>query len=188
MVLLPLMGLALGCTGSEPTRTVVITAAPIPTTQATATSVPPTAVATASPSTAAPAPEVTPTPQILPTLTDRTAVPAIAPTVDAGQRTEPTAGPITDTPVVRETITPAATETPQPTVTPAPTATPTSTPAPAPTPTSTPAPQAPAATVDVIIECIFFNGLVKTTEADEYVQVLNQGPGAVDLLGWRLID
>jgi hypothetical protein len=40
----------------------------------------------------------------------------------------------------------------------------------------------------VIIECIFFDGLVKTTEADEYVQVLNQGPGAVDLLGWRLID
>jgi hypothetical protein len=31
-------------------------------------------------------------------------------------------------------------------------------------------------------------GLVKTTEADEYVEVLNQGTGAVNLEGWQLID
>ncbi|MCH7843167.1 MAG: lamin tail domain-containing protein [Chloroflexi bacterium] len=40
----------------------------------------------------------------------------------------------------------------------------------------------------MIIECIFFDGVVRTTEADEFVQVLNQGPAAVDLLGWRLVD
>ena len=31
-------------------------------------------------------------------------------------------------------------------------------------------------------------GLVKITEADEYVEVLNQGTGAVDLEGCQLID
>ena len=31
-------------------------------------------------------------------------------------------------------------------------------------------------------------GLVKIAEADEYVEVLNQGTGAVDLEGWQLID
>ena len=40
----------------------------------------------------------------------------------------------------------------------------------------------------LIIECIFFDGLVRTTEADEYVQVLNQGGTMVNLLGWRLLD
>jgi hypothetical protein len=40
----------------------------------------------------------------------------------------------------------------------------------------------------LILECIFFDGLVRTTEADEYVQVLNQGSSTVDLLGWRLLD
>ncbi|MBC8280250.1 MAG: lamin tail domain-containing protein [Chloroflexi bacterium] len=39
-----------------------------------------------------------------------------------------------------------------------------------------------------MIECVFFDGLVKSTEADEYVQVLNQGTSAVDLNGWRLVD
>lgn len=96
--------------------------------------------------------------------------------VDAGHRTEPTAGPIPDTPVVRATIAPAETETPQ------------QTPTNAPTPASTAEPQAPPSAPDVIIECTFFDGLVQTTEADEYVQVLNQGPSAVDLLGWRLVD
>ena len=32
---------------------------------------------------------------------------------------------------------------------------------------------------NLIIECVFSDGLVKSTEADEYVQVLN---------GWRLVD
>ena len=40
----------------------------------------------------------------------------------------------------------------------------------------------------MIIECIFFDGLVPTSEADEYVQIINQGPGAVDLAGWQLRD
>ena len=34
----------------------------------------------------------------------------------------------------------------------------------------------------------FFDGLVRTTEADEYVQVLNAGLVVVDLAGWRLVD
>ena len=40
----------------------------------------------------------------------------------------------------------------------------------------------------MIIECIFFDGVVPTSEADEYVQIMNQGPGAVDLTGWQLRD
>ncbi|HIF44772.1 MAG TPA: lamin tail domain-containing protein [Dehalococcoidia bacterium] len=65
---------------------------------------------------------------------------------------------------------------------------------PAPTPTSasiaTRAPTASptAVAADVVVQCVFFDGLVKTTEADEYVEVLDQGTGAVDLEGWQLID
>ena len=40
----------------------------------------------------------------------------------------------------------------------------------------------------LIIECIFFDGLVVNTEADEYVQILNQGSAPVALMGWRLQD
>lgn len=40
----------------------------------------------------------------------------------------------------------------------------------------------------MVIDCIFFDGLVGGSEADEYVQILNQGDSAVDLIGWRLLD
>jgi hypothetical protein len=57
-------------------------------------------------------------------------------------------------------------------------------------PVSTQAPAAtPAAVVaNVVILCVFFDGLVKTTEADEYVVVLNQGSAAAQSEGWQLID
>ena len=114
MAVLSLMALAFGCGGPEPTRTVIITAAPSPTARATAASVSPTATTTAPPSTAVPAPGVTPTQAVV---IDGTAA---APTVDAGHQTEPTAGPVADAQVVRATITPAATESHQPTPTLAP--------------------------------------------------------------------
>ena len=39
-----------------------------------------------------------------------------------------------------------------------------------------------------MIECIFFDGVVPRSEADEYVQIRNGGAQAVDLMGWRLTD
>lgn len=56
-------------------------------------------------------------------------------------------------------------------------------------PVSTQAPTATPAAVaaNVVILCVFFDGLVKTTEADEYVVVLNQGSAAAQLEGWQLI-
>ncbi len=38
------------------------------------------------------------------------------------------------------------------------------------------------------IECIFFDGEVPRSEADEYVQLLNEGSAPVDLKGWKLAD
>ena len=40
----------------------------------------------------------------------------------------------------------------------------------------------------MVVECIFFDGLAAHSEADEYVQVLNNGTGAIDLAGWKLTD
>ena len=37
-----------------------------------------------------------------------------------------------------------------------------------------------------MIECIFFDGLVPRSEADEYVQIANLSAGPVSLEGWRL--
>ena len=39
-----------------------------------------------------------------------------------------------------------------------------------------------------MIECIFFDGVVPRSEADEYVQIANLGDTFVDLDGWRLAD
>ena len=69
-----------------------------------------------------------------------------------------------------------------PTVTVAPTLTATSTPGLAPTVTPT------GGDNDVRIECVFFDGVVPRSEADEYVQITNFGSAAVDLAGWRLTD
>lgn len=39
-----------------------------------------------------------------------------------------------------------------------------------------------------MVECIFFDGEVPRSEADEYVQLINQGTTAADLEGWSLVD
>jgi hypothetical protein len=49
-------------------------------------------------------------------------------------------------------------------------------------PTEPPAP-APA---NVVISFIFFDGVVKRVESDEYAQITNNGGSAVNLSGWRL--
>ena len=38
------------------------------------------------------------------------------------------------------------------------------------------------------IACIFFDGVVPTSESDEYVEIVNMGDAAQNLSGWRLID
>ena len=43
-------------------------------------------------------------------------------------------------------------------------------------------------TTSVVIDCIFYDGLVPRSEADEYVQITNQGPAPQDMAGWVLID
>ncbi len=40
----------------------------------------------------------------------------------------------------------------------------------------------------MVIECIFFDGVAGRAEGDEYVQVLNNGKGVVDLAGWEVKD
>jgi len=40
----------------------------------------------------------------------------------------------------------------------------------------------------VVIECIFYDGQVPRTEADEYVQIANLGATSAVLGGWRLKD
>ena len=39
-----------------------------------------------------------------------------------------------------------------------------------------------------VVECVFYDGLVRRTEADEYVQIANMGDTSADLSGWRLVD
>lgn len=73
---------------------------------------------------------------------------------------------------------------------PTPTAGPTFSPTPSsittPFPTLTPTLQ--PSTNQVIIECIFYDGLVPRSEADEYVQIANVGANTIDVDGWRLVD
>lgn len=76
----------------------------------------------------------------------------------------------------------APTPTPTPSLTPTPTPSPTST-----TPTPTPSPT-PSTAVNVQITKIFYDGLVPSTESDEYVEVTNLGSEPVDLKGWVLKD
>ncbi len=69
-----------------------------------------------------------------------------------------------------------STDTPPPIATSPPTATP--------EPTATP----PPAEAQLEIVCVFFDGVVKTTESDEYVVVRNAGNAVAQLAGWILID
>ncbi|MCH8109921.1 MAG: lamin tail domain-containing protein [Chloroflexi bacterium] len=77
---------------------------------------------------------------------------------------------------------PPATPTSSPILTPTPEPTVTATPTPSPTQTPTPTPP------DVQIACVFFDGVVERVESDEYVEIVNLGGTAQDLLGWRLAD
>ncbi len=121
---------------------------------------------------------LSPTPPAWPTLP-----PVHYPTVKTGPTTlaTPTSAPTAPPP-------PVATSTPAPTPTTVPTATPNPAPTPVPpTPTPPPTPVPPTAS-GLAIECIFFDGKVTRTEADEYVQIVNSGRNAADLDGWRLVD
>ena len=41
---------------------------------------------------------------------------------------------------------------------------------------------------DVRIACIFFDGVVSPSEADEYVEIANLGDAVQELDGWTLVD
>ena len=107
----------------------------------------------------------------------------------------PTSTPVPATPTpVPATPTPVpATSTPvQPTATPTqPTATsvpPTATSVPpTPPPAATPTPT-PILEPQVVISCIFYDGLVPNSESDEYVEIVNVGNAAQNLESWILKD
>ena len=88
---------------------------------------------------------------------------------------------LADEPGSRPIPAPSPIPSPTPTPVPALTATPTLLPTPTPTPLTTPA-------VGLELDCIFFDGVVPRSEADEYVQILNTGDSPVQLEGWRLRD
>lgn len=86
---------------------------------------------------------------------------------------------------------PTAAPTPTPAPTPSPSPEPTSTPVPEPTATPTPEPTSrptPVGTPNVLIDCIFFDGLVYRTESDEYVQITNHGTAAQNTGSWLIRD
>ena len=147
------------------------TAVPTPSPAPTARAAPPSPV----PALTLPAPTVVLTPSPVPTVPAATPSPVPPPTLPA-PTVVPTASPV---PTV-----PAATPSPVPPPTrPPPTATP--------VPTNTPAPPAtrlPGPVEGVAIQCIWFDGEVPRTEADEYVQIVNSAGQTVDLGGWRLED
>ncbi len=158
-----MLALASACSGSGPDRTVIF--------------VSPTPSGTAEPLTSQPETPATPTPA------QSTAVP----TPTSG----PTSAAVEGTPTPEPTVAAAPVEEPAPVPAIDITAQPLSTIAPAPTPTQHLTPTitpSPATGTGPVIECVFFDGLVRSTEADEYVQVLNQGASAIDLAGWRLVD
>ena len=200
VLVMPLL-LACGTSGQpehtsdvSPTATAMPTATPTPagigaivaTPTATPTPIqPPTPTSTAT-ATYTPTATLTPTPAGVPTLEGE---PKATPTP-----TQPPTPTSTATATYTPTPTPTSTPTPTPThtLTPIPTATVIVAPTPSPTataiatpiPTSTPS----SSGVMVVIECIYFDGLVPVTEADEYVQIANLGDIPADLTGWRLID
>lgn len=94
------------------------------------------------------------------------------------------------TAVPTPTPTPVSLPVPSPTATPEPTLTSTPQPTPTPTqrPTATPTPTPYPTNTGVAIECIFYDGLVERSEADEYVQIKNGGRQIIDLKAWRLED
>lgn len=97
--------------------------------------------------------------------------------------------PPTGTPTATESATPSPTETATPAATPsqteaatdAPTSSPTRTPSP------TPRPATPFPPLGVLINEVAWAG-TEASASDEWIELLNPGPDAVDLTGWRLID
>ena len=156
---------------------VIPTATPSP----TAASAP-----TPNPGPAKPNPAATaiPSPTESPAPVPTTTIPA-APT--ATRVPAPTA---TGVPMPTVTFVPSPTATPvvTPTATPVPSPAATIIPTVAPTPRPTSRPLPALGSAQVMIECIFFDGIVPVSEADEYVQLLNQGGASVDLDGWTLTD
>lgn len=71
-----------------------------------------------------------------------------------------------------------------PTATSAP-APPTATPVPA-QPVAPPPPAAPSGEAKIVIQHIFYDGLVSRVESDEYAEIANVGTAAINLGGWRL--
>ena len=106
-----------------------------------------------------------------------TPTPTATPTATPTSTPEPTA-----TPTVEPTATP--TSTPTPTV--EPTATPTATPEPTPTPTQTPEPQPTGVRINEVLPVPAQDGIID--ELDEWIELYNPGPVAVDLSGWFLDD
>ena len=188
-VLVSVIALAIACSASEPGRTSIFVRAPTGTTEVStrqpATEQSPATPIPASegpPSTVVPIPSVLPTLQTHPPMTEEIYTSTPEPTTSPSQAPNPTVTPTQPTPAPSQTIAPVPASIPTPT----PTLHPTSTPAPTPTATLTPTP--PTTVAKLVIECIFFDGLVAVSEADEFVQILNQGDGAVNLDGWRLLD
>ena len=56
------------------------------------------------------------------------------------------------------------------------------------TPTATDTPVVRGSAPGVQIECIFYDGRVRPTEADEYVQIVNASRTGINLTAWRLVD
>ena len=190
IVILSLIGMAVGCAdrGEGLPRIFVSVTPPgtagfvAPAGVAQPTSNTPTLAPTKKAATAVPVPGVTPTRRPILIVTNGTFAPE--------STAEPDATTTATTTAPEETVTPVAVATP--TLKPTPTSTPSSVLITLPTKTPTPVPTAtvgpPLVGAGIIIECIFYDGQVASTEADEYVQIFNQGSGTVNLFGWRLTD
>ena len=179
-----------GIQGAEASLSKTVTAFPQSVPNPSASSAP-TATPTMAP---APMPTAEPTGTAKPTPTPTpTHVPTTTPTPSPTQTPVPTPTPLpTPTTAATASPSPAPTATPVPTPTPTPTSTPLPTPTPVPTatpsPTSTPTPHPPEPITGVGIECIFYDGEVPRSEADEYVQIVNNSRQSVILEDWRLAD
>lgn len=153
---------------------------PLPTTTA-ATPGPSLSLPTVPPPVPTPSPVPTGTPTALPTTPAAVEPPSPAPTATH----TPTSGVATVTPTTTPLLPPSTVVPESPTATPTVIPpTPTATPIPTPLPTPTPV----AAIVNVHITCIFFDGVVPTSEADEYVQIANTGSVSADIEGWKITD
>jgi competence protein ComEC len=100
------------------------------------------------------------------------------PTSGASPAPSPTPSPVA-------TSIPTATSTSAPTSSPSPESPPTPIPAATSTPVPTPT---PVPVGEMEIACIFFDGVVPSSESDEYVEIRNAGSDATDIGGWTLKD